>query len=408
MNPTAKARKFRVDCGNLFSPQKGKCFDINGEIFVCGEVVSPTAAGIERGKIYTATENDKIPSKAKFIPRHVPDVSLLVSSSEECEFINKSDRYTVQYKEINETATSNISCQTRAGCNKADEGNESYVESPKEGDTGLSWSSLWRSFKSSATMFQPGIALSRTKMNCPQCSRKLVYQRNMITGRAFPPFCTDCKAYFVLEDNCSGDIEALRDALMEDENGDVALAFRPTEGRIIMLDEGIKSQMSSSSDTSETRNDTYVEPKLIDSSNIYNSLTNTFSCVANTNVSKEKEETFELPVMDTGISRSRILDSESNLTDETSTTKSADTKPIAYSKDSEESIMHPIVDAHLSKDIIVSSCSDTISVDMTERTDAKSVERSIFSAADYSAISDNISVYTEVERQALHQDFDFM
>ncbi len=394
MAPATKA-KVAVNCGTLFSPRKGKCFDINGEIFVCGEVVSPTAAGIERGKIYTGTDYDKTLSLAKFAPTNAPDISLLASLSEECEVL-KADRYTVQSEEINEPAAAlDISSQEGASYNKVEEDNEITMETSKEKDSRLSLMSLWKSFKSSASMFQSGIALSRTKMDCPQCARKLVYQTNMVTGRAFPPFCKGCKAYFVLEDDCSGDIEALRDALMENAYADVALAFRPTEGKIIMLDEGTKSPLSSSSDFS---------------SNIYNSITSTFSCVDDTNVKEGGDENFDLPMMDAGLSRDRIHDSESNLTDETSTVRSNNIKSVAFKDPThyEEIITYPSVDAHLSKDIIVSSCSDTISVDITERTDEKSVERSIFSTADYSIASDNISVYTEVERRALLQDFDFM
>jgi len=216
------------DCGTLFSPQKGKCFDINGEVFVCGEVVSPTADGIVKGKIYssndfTATETSRLdqtngshmePHWASSTPSNLPNISLLNSLSDDYQSPGTVDKYKVLSDAKKEQKDSKL----------------------KGG------SSIFKHFNCSVALLQTmtqtsNLSCSTNSNMCPQCEEQTLVVNNkpFTMFPSLPPFCTTCKAYFVNDDDNPKDLETLRDALMGDDGPSSMLDCRPSKGKIVML-----------------------------------------------------------------------------------------------------------------------------------------------------------------------------
>jgi len=178
-------QKGKLICTDLIL-EKGKCFEINGEIFACGEVVSPTAAGIEKGQIFSAApsyyniEAGRNPARPE-----IPDISLLASMSDECLSPHS-------YK-VPESVESSESWDRST---MQDIGRK-RKPSQKEKTVNI-FSYIWKMNFNSGTLF-PSKVDKNGLITCPQCSHMLLHRKNAVTQQKFPPFCSACNSYFVKE-----------------------------------------------------------------------------------------------------------------------------------------------------------------------------------------------------------------
>ena len=203
-------KKGKFICTNII-PKNGQCFEINGEMFACGQVVSPTAAGngIERGQILRPSSPVKI---------EIPNISIMPSLSDECM---SPHSYRVPDDEDEEQQV-NLKEKLQA------------LNKP-QGST-IQKTSFWKWMFNSDTSF--GTKMQHCSVglsySCPQCGQKLLYQEETKTKQSLPPFCPACRAYFVLEGE-TDQLDSLTRALSaEDSQGRNELC--PSKGKIVLLE----------------------------------------------------------------------------------------------------------------------------------------------------------------------------
>lgn len=191
------------------------CFELNGEVFACGEVVSPTSSGMEKGQILAAAPYVNISNIGRH--RTIPDISLIQSLSEECMSphghnpVNPDWDMTLFHEQKSQG-------KQKKTLKKKVDGNDS----------------LWKKW-----MFRMSLKKSRRgpwlDPECPTCQSLLFYQENK-DKEQLPPFCTVCKSYYVKEgQEASGALESLVSALTSDDDYCKASRNSITKGKIVVI-----------------------------------------------------------------------------------------------------------------------------------------------------------------------------
>ena len=190
-------------------PHRGKCFEINGEIFACGEIISPTSAGIEKGRIFTAIPPTPIfnsTPRVKLLSSElrIPDISLMASLSDEC--MSPHSYKSVSVPDSSKSWDMSVldkMANTSTGKTKYRKPSAKKKAKMSKKKKSLK-TSFWKGmFDLNACTRESYASKSSTSLGvslkCPQCSRMLLIRKNANTKQKLPPFCGVCKSYFVRE-----------------------------------------------------------------------------------------------------------------------------------------------------------------------------------------------------------------
>jgi len=209
---------------------------MNGEIFACGELLSPVSA--EKGKIFTTVPppTNASPSPSFSRKMEIPEISLFASLSDECMSPHS-------YKALNAAESWDMSVldqiekqgRPRRNSTRSKRFSKSAQKKPANG-------SFWNWFFNSGSCEPLSCAINdlswgSSLSTCPHCSRILLNQQNAETRQNFPPFCATCQTYFVSEAGAeNNELDALVTALSSDDPNE-ASADRPSKGKIVVVKE---------------------------------------------------------------------------------------------------------------------------------------------------------------------------
>jgi len=208
-------------CCSGVMPKKGQCFEVNGQVFACGEIMSPTSAGIEKGKIHGAAPIHSIHSI-----HSLPDISLMQSVSEECISPHS-------YNTANPDWDMAVFDEQKMK-NARQKHQETKIKEAKETKTiGSMWSWIFNSVASHSTHSSGKGQGSDTK--CPTCQSLFVHKESE-DKEQLPPFCEECESYYVKEgEEDSYALESLVTTLTADDDDNNAGRNRMTKGKIVVI-----------------------------------------------------------------------------------------------------------------------------------------------------------------------------
>jgi len=195
-------------------PKNGQCFEVNGQVFACGEIMSPTSAGIEKGKILGAAPI-------------LPDISLMQSVSEECmspHAYNPPANPDWDMAVVDEQKKTNVGQKHQ----------ETKIKEDKERKTkGSMWKWMFNSGTSHSAKSSGKGQSFDTK--CPTCQSLFVHKGSE-DKEQLPPFCEECKSYYVKEgEEDSYALESLVTTLTADDDDNNAGRNRMTKGKIVVI-----------------------------------------------------------------------------------------------------------------------------------------------------------------------------
>lgn len=205
-------------CCSGVMPKKGQCFEVNGQVFACGEIMSPTSAGIEKGKILGAAPIHSMHS--------IPDISLMQSISEECISPHS-------YNPANPDWDMAVFDEQKKK-NVRQKHQDTNIKDDKETNT---IGSMW------AWMFNSGASHSAKSSGtgqgfdskCPTCQSLFVHKESE-DKEQLPPFCEECESYYVQEgEEDSYALESLVTTLTADDDDNNAGRNRMTKGKIVVI-----------------------------------------------------------------------------------------------------------------------------------------------------------------------------